>query len=99
MTRREELNDLFKTFTSNVYFQPPPSLKMKYPAIKYERIKFDKSHADDMTYIAINGYKVTVMDFDPESEVSDKVSKMQHCEFDTHYTADGLNHDVYTLYY
>ncbi len=36
---------------------------------------------------------------DPDSVIVEKVSKLPRCRFDRHYTADELNHDVFTLYY
>lgn len=83
----------------NVYFQPPVSVSMKYPAIVYERDNIRNSHADDGVYKQSLVYSVTVIDFDPDSEIVDKISKLPKCSFSRHFTSDNLNHYVFTLYY
>ena len=83
----------------NVYFQPPVSVSMKYPAIVYERDNIHNSHADDGVYKQSLVYSVTVIDFDPDSEIVEKISKLPKCSFSRHFTSDNLNHDVFTLYY
>ena len=83
----------------NVYFQPPESIKMKYPAIVYERNDIKNKHGDNDIYLQAYQYKVTVIDYDPDSEIVSKVSKLPACRFNRHYTADNLNHDTFILYY
>lgn len=82
----------------NVYFQPPESVKMKYPAIKYNRDKINNTSADNITYKQDVSYVITVIDRDPDSEIVERVSQIPHIVHDRHYVADNLNHDVYTLY-
>ena len=83
----------------HVYFQPPASLKMKYPAIVYSRNDIDGVNANNSSYLQWDGYKVTVIDEDPDSEYIHKVAQLQKCSFSQHYSVDNLNHDVFTLYY
>ena len=83
----------------NVYFQPPASVKMQYPAIVYSRSRIRNTHADDSVYRQLPEYEVTVIDSDPDSDIVMKVSALPYCTYDRHYTADGLNHDVFTLNY
>lgn len=83
----------------NVYYQPPESVKMKYPAIVYSRKNIDNIFADDTVYTQNHAYELTVIDPNPDSEIVVKVSKLSACTFDRHYTADNLNHDVFRLYY
>lgn len=85
--------------TSNVYFQPPETVKMKYPAIVYSRDDIENDHADNGVYMQSTVYQVVVIDRDPDSEIVTKVSKLPKCTFDRHYAADNLNHDVFTLYF
>lgn len=85
--------------TSNVYFQPPDTVKMKYPAIVYSRDDIENDHADNAVYMQSTVYQVVVIDRDPDSEIVTKVSKLPKCTFDRHYAADNLNHDVFTLYF
>lgn len=83
----------------NVYYQPPASVRMKYPAIVYSRNNIENRHANDNVYMQSHSYELIVIDEDPDSEIVEKVSKLPTCRFDRHYTADNLNHDVFTIYY
>lgn len=85
--------------SSNVYYQPPESVKLKYPCIKYERSNIVNVSADDKVYKQSHFYTITVIDFNPDSEIVERLSKVPKIDFDRHYTADNLNHDVFTLYY
>ena len=85
--------------SGNVYFQPPESLKLKYPAIIYSRNRIDNRFANDNVYEQDHGYTVMVIDKDPDSEIVDRMSKFPMTKFDRHYVADNLNHDVFTVYY
>ena len=93
----EELCELLGS--RNVYFQPPASVRMRYPAIVYSRNRIDNVHADNEVYNQNYSYSLIVIDEDPDSEIVFKVSKLPRCSFDRHYVADNLNHDSFTLYY
>lgn len=85
---------------SRVYFQPPASVKMQYPAIRYQRDGSDFIHADDRVYRGKQRYTITVIDPDPDSAIAAKILRhFPYCAIDRSYTADNLNHDVLTLYY
>lgn len=101
MANRLELQAIFEDLlgSQNVYFQPPESIKLKYPAIVYSRSDIQNEHADDSVYIQSYFYEVTVIDKDPDSEIVMAVSRLPKCRYDRHYTADNLNHDVFTIYY
>lgn len=85
--------------SGNVYFQPPESLKLRYPCILYERSGIRASSANNRQYMTHNRYTVTVIDEDPDSEIPGRVLRLPYCSFDRHFTADNLNHDVFTLYF
>lgn len=97
--RRLELDAKFKTLTSNVYFQPPASVRMKYPAIRYELARINYASADNLPYLLERAYKVTVIDADPDSVIVEELSKWSKCNFNRSYTADNLNHSVFIIYY
>lgn len=82
-----------------VYFQPPPSVKLVYPCIVYVLDKIDTKHADDKPYLNKKGYSVTIIDKDPDSEIPNMFTNMPLCVFDRAYTADNLNHWVFSLFY
>ncbi len=101
MASRLELQTLLETIlgSRNVYYQPPESVKMSYPAIVYSRSKIGNIHANDLPYLQLHAYSVIVIDKDPDSEFVDAISVLPYCEHVRHYTSDNLNHDVFTLYY
>jgi hypothetical protein len=97
--RREKLDSLLKTMVDNVYFQPPPKHQMQYPCIRYTLDDIDTTFANNKPYHLRRRYQVTVIDYDPESVIIESVSALPLCLFDRHYTADNLNHFVYTLFF
>lgn len=101
MSSRIELHsELCNILGSNkVYYQPPESVKMSYPCIVYSRSAIDNLHANDEVYLQHKAYQVTVVDYDPDSVIVESMSKFPMTRFVRHYTLDGLNHDVFTVYY
>lgn len=107
MASRLELHDEFIDILgtkdspeSRVYFQPPPSVQMKYPCIRYSKGVPDVKRANNKIYNHTNKYEVIVIDYDPDSEIPDKIlHHFRMCRFDRSYIADNLNHTVLTIYY
>jgi hypothetical protein len=101
MASRLELQTTLEALlgSKNVYFQPPESVKMSYPAIVYAREKFNTEYADNVLYRLTHAYNVTLIDKNPDSEFVDKIAALPMCQFDRHYAADNLNHDVFILYF
>lgn len=83
----------------NVYYQPPESLKMEYPAIRYDLSTIDSRYADNIKYSKNNRYEIIVIDILPDNEVIDKILDLPYSSHDRRYKSDNLNHDVITLYY
>lgn len=100
-SRRIQLQRLLEDIlgSKNVYFQPPETIKMKYPAIVYSRSDIRNTYAGNFVYRQDYAYQVTVIDSNPDSEIVKKISKLPLCSFSSHFVADGLNHDVFTLFY
>lgn len=101
MTGRLKLHEIFCGVlgSRNVYYQPPESVKLKYPAIIYSRSNIENTFADDSVYSQSHAYQIIVIDENPDSEYVEQISKLPKCRFDRHYESDNLNHDVFTLYY
>lgn len=101
MAPRLELQTLLTELlgTGNVYFQPPPTIKMNYPCIVYNRDGEQVEHADNKPYNRKIQYQVVVIDSDPDSNIPEKLSALPLCSFDRAYTADNLNHDAYKLFF
>lgn len=101
MDKRLELHEMLCDVlgSRNVYYQPPSTVKMKYPAIVYSREDIENTSADNVTYKQDHNYRITVIDSDPDSEIVHKVSRIPRILFDRHFASENLNHDVFTLYY
>lgn len=94
---QEKLEELLGS--KNVYYQPPESVKMEYPAIKYSKSDISIDHANNAVYSKKKRYEIIVIDTRPDNDVIDKLLELPYCSYDRQYKADNLNHDVLTLYY
>lgn len=101
MGRRLQLHSQFVDIlgSSNVYFQPPSTVVMQYPAIVYHRYNTRTKYADNSPYSRTKCYLVTVIDRDPDSQIPEKIAELPMCTHNRFFVADNLNHDVYYLYY
>ena len=101
MANRLDLQALFEeTLESpNVYFQPPPSKHIEYDAIVYSVSNRRVRRANNSAYKHETAYEVIVIYRNPDSELPQKIASLPMCSFDRHYTADNLNHDVFTMYW
>lgn len=101
MSSREDLHELLCDCLGGIlgYFQPPATVKMRYPCFVYSLDDIDTKYADDMVYHHKKKYKITVIDNDPDSVIHENLLSLPYCSFDRPYTANNLNHWVYTFYY
>jgi len=99
MGQRLELHQLLETFTEHVYFQPPTNIQMEYPCIVYSRDYAYTEFADNSPYCHKLRYQVTVIDRDPDSAIPSRVASMSMSLFNRFFTADNLNHDVFSVYF
>ena len=84
--------------SSNVYFQPPESTRMSYPAIVYSRSTIDNTFANDSVYKQNDAYEIVVIYDDPDSDIPHKVASLPLCRHSRHYVSDNLYHDAFTKY-
>ena len=100
MQARLELHEALCTIlgSRHVYYQPPESVKMEYPAIVYSRNSIENTFAENSVYKQDHQYQIIVIDKDPDSEIVAAISKLPMCQFVRHYEANNLNHDVFTIY-
>jgi hypothetical protein len=100
MGERLELSALLHSLTDNVYFQEPENIQMVYPCILYKTSDEDNRHANNRTYSSKDEYEVTIMDYDPDSDLRKAFRDLRiPCSFDRIMRVDGLNHFIYSLYY
>lgn len=102
MDRRQQLHRIFMDILGSeyVYFQPPESVKMHYPCIKYELSPYDVKRANNKAYRITARYTVTVIDRDPDSSIPKMLlERFEMIESERVYKASNLNHFVFVLYY
>ncbi len=83
----------------NVYYQPPETITMNYPAVVYNKSKIKASRADNALYLKDTSYDITVISNKPDNEVILKILGLPLCIYDRHFKSDNLYHDVLTLYF
>ena len=101
-TREElqtELQDLLGS--NHVYFQPPETIKMKYPCFVYERTGVDLTKADNINYKHDISYELMFITKDPDTNdfVRSILDHFRYCRYVRHFVSDGLNHEVFDLQY
>lgn len=101
MSRRLDLHELLiETLGStNVYFQPPESLVMNYPCIRYNLRDISSNHANDTPYMLRRCYEMTYIDEDPDNDMYEKLAGLPTCRLTRTYVWEGLHCYVYTIYY
>lgn len=97
LTLQSKLEDLLGS--NHVYYQPPENLKMEYPAIRYSKSDEEDIYANNIKYISMSVYDLVVIDKKPDNPVIKKLLKLPYSEFNRHYVADGLNHDIIRIFY
>jgi len=85
--------------SGNVYYQPPSTTNMQYPAIVYSRDQIKTTYANDSVYSIKIAYEVILIDEDPDSIYIGKIALLPNCRWTKNYTMNNLNHDAFTLYY
>lgn len=101
MADRLELHSVLQELlgSSNVYYQPPESIKMQYDAIRYSKKSIDSKYANDRKYSMIDCYEIIVISRLPDNPVIKKLLSLPYCSYDRPYVADNLHHDVLTIYW
>lgn len=82
----------------HVYYDPPESIRMKYPAIVYRLGSVDTVKADNTRYLRYALYNVTYIRKDDDDDILDKLLDLPLAAFGTSFTADNLHHDTLSIY-
>ena len=100
MANRLDLQSKFEEIlgSRNVYFQPPASVQLSYPAIVYSLKSIDKEYANNLGYMKSPSYEATLIDRNPDSEYVDKILDLPYSRFDRHFKTDNLNHWTFIVY-
>lgn len=84
---------------TKVYFQPPTDITMEYPCLVYERDAAETRFASNVPYLFTWRYQIKWIDRDPLNPVLHKIAALPMCKYDRFYTAEGLNHDVFNIFF
>ena len=101
MADRLDLQGLLEEIleSRNVYYKPPESIKMQYPAIRYSKKSIQSVYANNSKYLMRDCYELIVISRSPDHPVIKKLLALPYCSYDRPYVADNLYHDVLTIYY
>lgn len=102
MVRRLQLHEEFLKIPNvkNAYFQPPQSVLMEYPCIRYSSGEPEQRYANSMNYKHTKRYDGVVIDRDPESSIPEQLlEKFPMCRLGKPYVTDNLYHFPFTIYY
>lgn len=102
MARRTKLIREIKQVidSSNVYFQPPESLKLNFPCVICSYDNVESAYADNLSYQRFKHYRLLVVDKNPDSKLPDLI--MDHFSYTSPgrpYISDGLYHFPIILHY
>lgn len=98
---RTELQAILENIlgSENVYFQPPESIKINYPAIVYNRARISNDFANNDVYKANQRYDITYITKDSDSEILEKLNRLPYCRNDRNFISDNLYHYVFEIMY
>lgn len=101
MADRLELQSILEELldSRNVYYNPPESIKMSYPAIRFSKSNIRSTYANNRKYGMRDCYQLTVISRLPDNPVIKQLLQLPYCSYDRQYVADNLYHDELTIYY
>lgn len=92
-----KLEELLKS--KHVYYNPPSTLKMEYPCIRYSLKVIKSRFANSAPYSLLPCYELIVIAKESDHEVIKDLMMLPYCTHVNHYKADNLNHDVLTIHW
>lgn len=82
------------------YFQPPESMKLKYPCIVFDRTNALTNYADNKPYQITKRYTITLMTKTADNdEFVDQLLQLPMCTYDRQFINDNIVHDVFNIYF
>lgn len=101
MGTRLELQQIFESIlgSRNAYYNPPATITMKYPCIRYSLNGLNTTHANNAKYSKMKRYDGIVICKESDPEIIDKILELPYTSLGTPYKADNLNHYPFTIYF
>lgn len=96
---RESLSEKLKEILASdkVYYSPPS--RLAYPCIIYRLNDIYTRKADNIKYTKYKEYIITYIAYKVDEQVVNDILSLPMCSFDRTYTADNLNHVVFSIYW
>ena len=102
MGNRSEFSAKLKTIlgSDETHFQPPASVRMKYPAAVYRIENIAMRKADNIPYFLMNCYEVIIIHIDPDEDwITPMLNMFPYSRFVRSYTKSNLYHKVFRVYF
>lgn len=99
MASRLSLSEVLHSITNNVYYQPPESVKLKFPCIVYKRTSIDETHADDTLYLSRYEYQVTYISKEPDTTKPEEIARLPYCSAGRFFVTDSMYHYPFTIFW
>lgn len=100
MKDREAFHSFLKELlgSDQVYFQPPSTTQMAYPAIVYSRARTGKRYAGNSPFRINERFTVTLITKAPDKVLFNKLITLLMCSHSASFAANNLNHDVFDIF-
>lgn len=97
MLERTQLHDLLLGFGVPVYYDPPESVKLRFPCIIYTHQGITTTYADNLPYTQFSVYQVMSVSRSADDPLVAELSRTPGFSFDRHYVSDNLHHNVFDV--
>ena len=97
MDRRLRLSEILNAMYDHVYYQPGPTIQLKYPCVVYKLDCLLPRHADNKVYHLTEQYTITAIDRNPDSNMPIELAQLPFCRMDRAFENDNLHHWVFTI--
>lgn len=87
------------TGLTNIYFQPPQNILIKYPCIIYSIVGYESLFAGNKKYKTDIKYSVKFITRERKADIINKILNITKCSYDREYIFDGLYHCIFTILY
>lgn len=95
-----QLYDILRPIVGNVYYNPPESLKLKYPCVICSLESDRPEYADDTRYKNMNRYNLILITNGTDNGIMrETLLKLPYCSFDREYFSNNMCHDSLTIYF
>lgn len=86
--------------SKNCYYDPPETIKMRYPCFIYDVDNIDQKRANNHHYLDIKRYAITYVTQKNDIDITERFFEaFPTASYDRKYVADNMWHYVFSLYY